>query len=231
MNQIPNINHIANGEDRLLVHNGEVIPNIECKYCHGHDCPECDALPNIEEEYTSHKALKEWEEEKDQNNLTQNIVALLGIHGMHCKYYEYQNASHLTKAFEDLFHHQLQKAREEERERISRSVNDKERQEQILANLLLRIAGVGIDFEIADSDLLTDYVVFETRPVDRYSTIYRVERNCMLDHSELDQDPVHDFFTAPEEVKRPVYERALEKTQEEQEKKLDQEVKVLNKSN
>lgn len=50
MNQIPNINHIANGEDRLLVHNGEVIPNIECKYCHGHDCPECDALPNIEEE-------------------------------------------------------------------------------------------------------------------------------------------------------------------------------------
>ena len=75
-------------------------------------------IPNIEEEYTSHEALKEWEKEKDQNNLTQNIVALLGIHGMHCKFYEYQNASHITKAFEDLFHHQLQKAREEERERI-----------------------------------------------------------------------------------------------------------------
>jgi hypothetical protein len=70
-------------------------------------------IPNIEEEYTSHEALKEWEEEKDQNNLTQNIVALLGIHGMHCKFYEYQNASHITKAFEDLFHHQLQKARQD----------------------------------------------------------------------------------------------------------------------
>lgn len=55
MNQIPNINHIANGEDRLLVHNGEVIPNIECKYCHGHDCPECDALPNIEETNNTEK--------------------------------------------------------------------------------------------------------------------------------------------------------------------------------
>lgn len=68
---------------------------------------------NIEEEYTSHEALKEWEKEKDQNNLTQNIVALLGIHGMHCQFYQYQNASHITKAFEDLFHQQLQRAREE----------------------------------------------------------------------------------------------------------------------
>ena len=29
-------------------------------------------------------------------------------------------------------------------------------------------------------------------------------------------DPVHDFFTASDEIKRPVYERALQKTQETQ---------------
>ena len=64
-------------------------------------------------EYTSHEALKEWEAEEDENNLTQNIVALLGIHGMHCKFYKYQNASHITKAFEGLIHQELQEAREE----------------------------------------------------------------------------------------------------------------------
>lgn len=74
-----------------------------------HTTVEGDAME--EKEYTSQEALKEWRAEKDQNNLTQNIVALLGIHGMHCKFYEYQDSSHITKAFEDLIHQQLQKAR------------------------------------------------------------------------------------------------------------------------
>lgn len=34
--------------------------------------------------------------------------------------------------------------------------------------------------------------------------------------STSQSDPVSDFFNAPDEVKRPVYERALEKAQEEQ---------------
>ena len=42
------------------------------------------------------------------------------------------------------------------------------------------------------------------------------KKNNLPDYSELTQDPVHDFFTAPEEVQRPVYERALQKAQEEQ---------------
>ena len=68
-----------------------------------------------DEKYTSHEAIKEWEQEKDQNNLTQNIVALLGIHGMHCMFYNYQNASHITKAFESLFHTHTKEVREHER--------------------------------------------------------------------------------------------------------------------
>lgn len=79
--------------------------------------------PRIEEnEYTSQEALKEWEEEKDQNTLTQNIVALLGIHGMHCKFYEYQNASHITKAFEAL----IDDVKREEAQRIMEWLYDRE---------------------------------------------------------------------------------------------------------
>ena len=66
-----------------------------------------------DEKYTSHEAIKEWEAEKDQNDLTQNIVALLGIHGMHCRFYGYQNASHITNAFECLFHIHTKEVREQ----------------------------------------------------------------------------------------------------------------------
>ena len=66
-----------------------------------------------DEKYTSHEAIKEWEQEKALNNLTQNIVALLGIHGMHCMFYTYQDASHITKAFEGLFHTHTKEVREQ----------------------------------------------------------------------------------------------------------------------
>ena len=49
-----------------------------------------------------------------------------------------------------------------------------------------------------------------------------VELQTIIDryNEELNQptSPIYDFFTAPEEVQRPVYERALQKAQEEQEK-------------
>lgn len=121
------------------------------------------------------------------------MVAFVEIDGVAVGLFKYSEGVSLTVSgskeyVKDIpLQQELQKAREEERERILRSVNDKEKQEQILANLLLRIAGVGINFEIADSDLLTDYVVFETRSLDRNSTLYRVERNRNLDQSELDQ--------------------------------------------
>ena len=46
--------------------------------------------------------------------------------------------------------------------------------------------------------------------------LWRDHRKQRPKQAELNQDPVHDFFTAPEEVQRPVYERALQKAQEEQ---------------
>jgi hypothetical protein len=60
-------------------------------------------MTNKEPKYTSHEALEEWREKKGENDLTQNIVALLGIHGMHCQFYRYEDASHITKAFVELF--------------------------------------------------------------------------------------------------------------------------------
>lgn len=51
----------------------------------------------------------------------------------------------------------------------------------------------------AVSDIINEHTL-EQYIIDRYQ-------------SELDHDPVHEFFNAPEEVKRPVYEKALEKTQ------------------
>ena len=122
---------------------------------------------NIEEKYTSHEALKEWEKEKDQNNLTQNIVALLGIHGMHCKFYEYQNASHITKAFEDLFHQQLQKAREQsgKRNAVVKEYKDE---------------GVMFILKVEDGKTYE-----ASMPIPKWGEVGKVQ---LRDHSELDQD-------------------------------------------
>ena len=76
-----------------------------------------------DEKYTSHEAIKEWEAEKDQNGLTQNIVTLLGIHGMHCMFYKFENASHITKAFESLFHTHTKEVREQTLAEVREFVN------------------------------------------------------------------------------------------------------------
>lgn len=67
-------------------------------------------------DHTSQDALNGWRTQKDQNTLTQNIVTLLGIHGMHCAFQKYQDASHITKAFEQL----IAEAIAEERDSIIR---------------------------------------------------------------------------------------------------------------
>lgn len=73
---------------------------------------------------------------------------------------------------------EIQKAREEERERISKSVNDKQKQEQILATLLLKIAKEGEEIIIHDNEIIcNDWVVFEKRDVENSSTIYKILRN------------------------------------------------------
>lgn len=91
-----------------------------------------------------------------------------------------------------LIHHQLQKARQDWlREEIVRL-----EEEKLEAELHYDMRGM-TETKAYCSALQTI--------IDRYN-------------EELNQDPAHDFFTAPEEVQRPVYERALQKTQEEQEK-------------
>jgi len=70
---------------------------------------------------------------------------------------------------------------EEERVRILKSVNDKEKQEQILATLLLKVGNEGDDIVIADSELITnDWIVFEKRNIENMKTIYKVVRNQTL---------------------------------------------------
>lgn len=96
------------------------------------------------------------------------------------------------KALNDLisYHdHQLQKAR-----------HDWLREE------IVKLEGMKLDIYLGDEYLAGFNEGFNTAIND---TVQRYQ-------AEL--DPVHDFFTAPEEVQRPVYERALQKAQEEQEK-------------
>jgi len=58
---------------------------------------------------TTKEMLVEWQDEREHNTLGQNIVALLGIHGVHCKIEGYTDASHITRAFEDLIATELEK--------------------------------------------------------------------------------------------------------------------------
>lgn len=86
-----------------------------------------------------------------------------------------------------LFHHQLQKARQHE----------------------LEVLAVHLDRQLAG------YTSVGLDSIYRY-----IEDRQKAIQAELNPptSPVYDFFTAPEEVQRPVYERALQKAQEEQEK-------------